>query len=263
MPLTPLPDERLCQIRSGLCMLEKTTGLCLGTDALLLSAFCRGAKDGRAVELGCGSGVVSLLLASRGAFRHITAVDCVPALYDLTRRNVEKNGFSDIVRPLLEDVRNLSPTVLGFTADAVFANPPYFDPTKGRPSPHAERQSARHETAGNVFDFTAAASRCLPHGGRFTCVWRPDRTAALFAALAAADLTPKRMAFAAAHPNAAPCLLLIEAIKGGGEGLILLPTLFLRESDQQDAPLTIDANIVYENGVWPSYDKKGGDPHAG
>ena len=253
MPITPLPDERLDAVNRGLYLLQKKKGLSFGTDAFLLAAFCRAKKAGRAVEFGCGSGVVSLLLAARGAFAHITAAELSPALFDVACRNIENNGFSDTVLPLLADVRQLSPADLGFEADAVIANPPYFKPGAGRPSPHAERQSARQETAGDIFDFAAAAGRCLKFGGLFTCVWRPDRMEALFAALRAAFLAPKRAVFVAAHPAAAPSLLLVEAKKGAGEGLVWLPTLFLRESAQKGAPATARAAAVYADGVWPAF----------
>ena len=247
----PRPDERMTELGPGMGLFEKKNGLCLTTDALLLAAFCRGKKGDAAVEFGCGSGAVSLLLARRGVFAKIVAVERDEAFYDLACRNVERNEFSDTVMPLLADVRELSPARLGFSADVVLANPPYFDPAKSRPSPNAERRSARQATAGDVFDFAAAAARCLRRGGRFFLVWRPDRLSALFAALRESGLEPKRMVTVAPHRGAAPSLLLTEAAKGGGEGLSLLPTLFLRESAEPGAPETAEAAALFAAGAFP------------
>ena len=52
--------------------------------------------------------------------------------------------------------------------------------------------------------------------------------------------------------------------KGGREGIRWLPTLFLREGPDRDAPPTKEIIHIYEGGVWPSDDKeKGGDEHGG
>ena len=224
------PDERRLPLAPGMVLTEKKNGLGLTTDALLLAAFCRGKKGERAVEFGCGSGAVSLLLA---------------------RRNAAENGYADTVLPLLADVRDLDAARLGGAADAVVTNPPYFDPAGSRPSPSPERQAARQADAGDIFDFTAAAARCLKKSGRFFAVWRPDRIAALFAALRGAGLEPKRMGLVAAHKKAAPSLVLIEAVRGGGEGLTILPTLFLCESAGPNAPMTAEAAALYQTGAWP------------
>jgi len=62
----------------------------LGRALLRLSGRC-----GRAVEIGCGSGVLSILLASIGW--SVTACDVNPFAVAAARGNVEKAGFSDIV----------------------------------------------------------------------------------------------------------------------------------------------------------------------
>ncbi len=251
MPTT-LPQERLIDLGRGLLLREKKNGLCLTTDALLLAAFCRGAAGERAVEFGCGSGAVSLLLARRGVFARLAAVERDPDLCDLARRNVEENGFSDTVVPLLADIRDLDAAFLGGAVDAVVTNPPYFDPRKSRPSPKPERRQARQAAAGDLFDFAAAAARCLVPRGRFFAVWRPDCLPVLFAALRENDLTPRRMAFAAAHAAAATSLALVEAVRGGGEGLAWLPTLFLKESAADGAPDTKQAAALFSTGAWPA-----------
>ena len=247
----PLTEERLTDLGRGLMLRERKSGLCVTTDALLLSAFCRGAAGERAAEFGCGSGAVSLLLARRGVFSRVVAVERDPDLFDLARRNAAENGYADTVVPLLADVRDLDAARLGGAVDAVVTNPPYFDPGKSRPSPKPERQRARQATAGDLFDFAAAAARCLVRHGRFYAVWRPDRLPVLFAALTAADLAPRRMAFAAAHAAAAPFLTLVEAIRGGGENLSWLPTLFFKESADPGAPDTKEAAALFLTGVWP------------
>lgn len=241
-------DERLCEVNEHLCLIQKKNALAFGTDAFLLSAFLRPAPGARAVELGCGNGIVSLLAATRGRFLHITAIEIQREMAELAERNVAKNGLASRVTVREGDVRALRSADLGGEVEAVFANPPYMKTDSGFASPHAAKQTARHETEGGIAEFAAAAARCLKYGGVFYAVYRPDRLSALFAALNQNKLAPKRMLFVHDHPAAAPAMVLVEARLGGGEGLSVLPPLFLHEK-AGDTALSPRAKEIYDTGI--------------
>ena len=240
--------ERVDEINDHVRLIQRERGLTFGTDAYLLSAFCRPAKSARAADLGCGTGVISLLLAARERYARIFAVEAQVAFAALAARNVELNGFSHTVSVLNRDVRTLSPADFGGELDVIFTNPPYMRKDSGYACTHEEKQIARHEILGDLGDFTAAAARCLRYGGSLYVVYRPDRLETLFAALRAAKFAPKRMLFVQDAPEKAPSMVLCEARLGGGEGLVMLPTLILRESAQNGAPLTPRAQRIYDTG---------------
>ena len=160
-------NRRLDEINESLRLMQLKNGLTFGTDAFLLSAFCRPQGKGRAADLGCGTGVIALLLAARGTSAHITGVEVQEVFAEISRQNAENNGFSHTVSVLCKDVRELSPADFGGELDAVVANPPYMKTDSGYASPHDEKQIARHEVFGGIADFAAAAARCLKYGGRF------------------------------------------------------------------------------------------------
>ncbi len=241
-------DEFLTPINDDLHLISKKQGLTFGTDAYLLSAFCRPAKAARAADFGCGTGVISLLLAARGHYRQIFAVEAQSAFADLARRNAELNGLSHTVSVLERDVRTLCAADFGGELDVVFSNPPYMKITSGKACTHEQKQIARHEVLGDLADFTTAAARCLRFGGTLYLVYRPDRLDTLFAALRAAKFAPKRMLFVQDAPDKAPCMVLCEARLGGNESLSMLPTLVLRERAENGAPLTPVAQRIYDTG---------------
>jgi tRNA1(Val) A37 N6-methylase TrmN6 len=240
--------ERVDEINDRVKLIQRENGLTFGTDAYLLSCFCRPAKNARAADLGCGTGVISLLLAARERYQKIYAVEAQESFAELARRNAELNGFSDTVSVLLRDVRALTPADLGGEVDVILSNPPYMREDSGFAASHDEKQIARHEVLGDLVDFTAAAARCLKYGGALYTVYRPDRLETLFAALRAAKFAPKRMLFVQDAPDKAPSMVLCESRLGGGEGLALLPTLILRERAENGAPLTPRAQRIYDTG---------------
>lgn len=249
MQETVRKGERLCEINDKVRLIMRENGLAFGTDAYLLSCFCRGNKTARAADLGAGTGVISLLLAARERYAHIFAVEAQEVFAELAERNVALNGFSDTVTVLMRDVRDLCARDFGGELDVVFSNPPYMRPNTGFSSPHDEKQIARHEVLGDLFDFTAAAARILRFGGTLYTVYRPDRAETLFAALRAAKFAPKRMLFVQDAPDKAPSMLLLESRLGGGEGLVTLPTLCLRENAANGALQTPRAARIYETGT--------------
>ncbi|EGJ48924.1 tRNA1(Val) (adenine(37)-N6)-methyltransferase [Desulfocurvibacter africanus] len=92
-------------------------------------------------------------------------------------------------------------------------------------------------TSAQLGDFVAAAAYALKLRGRACFVFPAERLATLLADLAACRLEPKRLRFV--HPRAGEPArrVLVEARKGGGEGLIVEPPLLLYNG----AHMTTDA----------------------
>ena len=246
-------DERLDEVNENLVLIQKKNALAFGTDAFLLSAFLRPATRERAVELGCGGGIISLLTATRGKFSHIFAVELQNEIAALAKRNVALNKLCEKITVLADDARSITPATLGGEVGVVFANPPYMRTDSGFASPHAAKHTARHETDGGIMEFAAAAARLLKYGGLFYSVYRPDRLSSLFSALTQNGFSPKRMIFVHDHKDAPPSMVLTEAKKGAAEGLSVLPPLFLHENGADGKPqkeLSPRAAAIYENGLF-------------
>ncbi|MBP5256471.1 MAG: methyltransferase [Clostridia bacterium] len=235
--------ETVTNVNEGIRLIQDPTALAYGTDALMLAAFIRREPGRHALELGSGSGIISLLLGKRGKFRKITAVEIQPYYADLTRRNVLENGLSGVIDTVNADIRTWNGC-----ADTVFSNPPYMRVTSGKPNSDEGKYAARHEVYGTVSELVGAVSGILRYGGRFCCVYRPDRLPELVTAMKENGIAPKRMAFVHGNPKIEPCLVLIEGKKGGGEGCRVLRPTFLSDSD---GAITPDAEYIYTNGDWP------------
>ncbi len=244
-----LDDERLDHVNGDLYLIQKKEGLTYGTDAFLLSAFLRPAPYARAVELGGGTGILSLLALIYGKAREITAIELQEAFAALITRNAALNGLSQRLTALQADIREVTPQLVGGECDLVFSNPPYMQAASGRANISDEKYIARHETAGSIYDFCACGARLLKHGGRFLVVYRPDRLADLMDALRTHHLEPKRMTMVHADCESEPCMVLIEARKGGASSMRLSPPLILYENacgEGGKRSLTKEAQQIYQ-----------------
>jgi tRNA1Val (adenine37-N6)-methyltransferase len=142
--------------------------------------------------------------------------------------------------------------------DTVTANPPYMAPNSGARNAADEKYIARHEVCGTVKNFSSPAGRLLKHGGRFYCVFRPERLGDLFEGLRSAHLEPKRMTVVQATYAALPSMVLVEAVKYAAPSLLVTPPLCLWEADpaRPEKPAepmvqTADAAYIYENCGFP------------
>ena len=242
-------DEKIEDINESLRLISKKDGLTFGTDAYLLAAFIRPQGKARAVELGAGTGIISLLLAARNRLSHITAAEIQEDFATLAQRNVSLNGLDDKISVINTDIRDLKTASIGGEVDVVLANPPYMRTDSGKPNLSSRKQIARHEVCGGIDDFCASAERLLKHGGKFYCVWRPDRLSELMKAMSAHRLEPKTMVFVHADEDSEPSVALISATKGGAPSMRILPPLLLHSPDSRGESarqLSEKAQRIYE-----------------
>lgn len=241
-------DERLDYVNEKITLIQKKNGLSFGTDAFLLAAYIKGSKRARAAELGCGTGIISLLLAAKEKLSSIYAFEVQQSFYDLTGKNVTNNGFEKVIFPVCADVRDINSSHTEGELDVVFSNPPYMKTDSGKRNDSDEKYIARHEVMGGIDDFCAAAARILKHGGKFYAVWRPDRLCDIIYSMRAHGLEPKEMTFVHADALTEPSIVLICATKGGRPAVKVTKPLLLHADTSREGTrmLSDEAQRIYD-----------------
>ena len=171
----------------GVQVLQPKVGYRWGAEVYALTKFAlegTPSPPATVVELGSGSGVVSLLLAAAGC--RVWAVELDSAWVALSRESAGlcTGEIREKVTFLQGDVRAIlagaAPPELPRRVDLVVTNPPWFDPAQGPISPDPRKAAARTMLAGNVADFLAAAQRL---SDRVCVITRAERAAELDAAV--------------------------------------------------------------------------------
>ncbi|MEL7610235.1 MAG: tRNA1(Val) (adenine(37)-N6)-methyltransferase [Bacillota bacterium] len=234
-----LPGERAVDLQyNGLFILQSAKAQGVGTDSVLLANFTRLNAKERAVDLGCGTGLICLLLASRTGAR-ITGVELIAETADMARRSAMMNGIIN-VSILCSDL-NGAPKELGCGKfDAVVSNPPFF--TVGTVSPDPFRAAARHDVSATLKDIATSASALLKNGGRFTMIYPSASLCDALTTLREHALEPKRLRFVASRADRPPRRALIEAKKGASAGLIVEPLLVMHDAS---GAYTDEMNRIY------------------
>ncbi len=226
------PGERLDDLQlDGLKLIQRPDAFRFGTDSVLLADFAAPRKNDRAVDLGCGTGAVALLMAGHQPALAVDAVELQPDIADMARRSVLLNGFSHRVRVFEGDMRDIWRALGAGRYSLAVCNPPYGRSGAALESQSETRRLARHEGDLTPGDVARAAAMLLKNGGRFCAIYPAPRAYELMRAMDGAGIAPKRVRTVHGVAGRAPKFVLLEGVKQGGEGLHWLPPLVLRNED--------------------------------
>jgi tRNA1(Val) A37 N6-methylase TrmN6 len=231
-----------------ICMQHKR-GYRFSIDAVLLAHFIKPCADARILDIGGGCGVISLILAYRYQLVGITVLELQDDLVELIRRNIERNdaqaaGFKERIEVVHGDLRIIDQYVQAGGYDWVVCNPPYRRPGSGRVNPASEQAVARHELQANLKDVVGACAYGVRTRGRVALVYPAVRGVSLFYEMRNQGLEPKKLQVVYSYPGSAARLLLVEAMKGGGEELTIESPLYIYK--EKDGDYTAEMAECYE-----------------
>lgn len=196
------------------------------TDSVFVAAFAHLVTKAQVLELGSGTGAISLFLAARGAAK-VTGLEFNPRVTELMRRSIADNNLEDVVSVIDGDVREIGKYFKTESMDLVIANPPYRNSGNTRKI----GTTACHEVTADLRDFFKAAAYAVRYRGRFAIVQLPDRFAECMQLAAEFGLQPKRLQWVHSAVNKPAWIFLMEMTKGGSYGLDVLPPLIMYNAD--------------------------------
>ena len=215
-------------------ILQTEDGYRYSIDPFLLAAFVSLSAGANVVDLGSGSGVISLLLSQKDPAAKVVGLELQDALVERSRHTVALNGFQDRIKIVQGDVRALPASLMPGSFDVVVSNPPYRTAGSGRLALGDERSRSRHELAGGLVDFLTAASSLLKSGGRFFIVYLAERLPELMAEMSCLKLEPKRLRMVSSREGDEARLILVEGRKNARPGMKIESPLVIYKGGGRD-----------------------------
>ena len=211
-----LPGERIDELqRNGYRIIQNPERFCFGMDAVLLSGFARAKKQERCLDLGCGNGIIPILMEAKTEGKHFTGLEIQPESADMARRSVALNGLQDRIDIVEGDIKDASKIFGASSFHVVTTNPPYMTAQHGLTNLYEAKTIARHEVLCNLEDIIRESARLLMPGGRFYMVHRPFRLAEITSLMVQYRMEPKRMRLVYPYVDREPNMVLIEGLRGG------------------------------------------------
>jgi len=218
--------ERLDDLQcNGLYLIQNPDKFCFGIDAVLLSNFVKVKKDGYAVDLCTGSGIVPILLSTKTKAKKITGIEIQSDIADMASRSVSYNKLDEKIDIINDDISNALKYIKHSCVDTVCVNPPYMKDMAAIKNPDLPLAIARHELLTDLESVINIANKLLKENGRFFMIHRPSRLSEIFASMKQNRIEPKRIRFIHSYIDSKANLVLIEGLKGSGVWLDVEPPL--------------------------------------
>ena len=200
--------------RDGLVIVRSDSRFAYGHDAVLLTDFVRAKPGERYLDIGTGTGILSILThAKTGA--SFVAADIDPECVRMAKKSVQLNSLEDSIKVESADAREISEATFG-RFDGAVCNPPYF--SSGTKSPNQSRLTSAFDETLNVFEAAACAGRVVKNGGKLFICYPAKYIQQLCCALSQTGFALKRLTFVKSTAEKPPYLVLAEGRKGGGAG---------------------------------------------
>ncbi|MDR1543475.1 MAG: methyltransferase [Prevotellaceae bacterium] len=137
----------------------------VGTDGVLLGAWCSIGEAKTALDIGCGTGVIALMLAQRNPNLRVDAVEIDENSAKEAVFNVKNSPFKDRIAVFCE---NIVSTTLNNQYDLIVSNPPFFE--NSLKPPCKQRAAARHTDSLSFEQLVKISSENLTENGVFSVV---------------------------------------------------------------------------------------------
>src|SRR5574337_555233 len=230
---------------TDLQIIQRLTGFRHSMDALLLAQWAAPRSTDRILDLGCGNGAITFLLAHRHPQVRTVGLEVQPALSDRARRGAQLNGLQHRIEIIEGDLRQVKELLPAAGFDMVLCNPPYRGLASGHLSPDPEIRQAKHELTATLQETVAAVRYVLAPRGRACLIYHTSRLADLLSSLRTAGLEPKLLRLVHSYPGAQAELSLIEARRDGRPGLQVLAPLFVYQA--RGGPFSPGMDAVYRS----------------
>ena len=214
---------------NGLQILQDSECFMYGIDAVLLADFASPLihKNDSVIDLGCGNGIIPLLLSKMTAATSITGLEIQAGSADLANQSVRLNQLENRIKIENADLKNVSSIFNKHSFNVVCTNPPYMLATQGKCNPNEAKSIARHEVLCNLEDVICSAEYLLATHGKFFMIHRPSRLPEILSLLLKYGMEPKRLRLIHPSSDKNANLVLVEARKNAGSELKVEPPLFV------------------------------------
>lgn len=223
--------ERIDDLQiNNLKIIQNENWFCFGIDSVLLSDFSKSIKNNsKIIDLGTGTGIISILLTAKTNPESIIGVEIQPEVADMAKRSIYLNKLENKVDIINEDIRNLDKKLHLSEFDAIVTNPPYMKENTGLKNENNTKLISRHEIKCTLEDIAKISSKLLKNHGEIYMVHRPDRLVDIMQIFRQYNLEIKEMRLVFPKENEQANLVLIKAVKNGKPFLKINKPLYVYE----------------------------------
>jgi tRNA1Val (adenine37-N6)-methyltransferase len=177
----------------------------VGTDGVLLGAWTN-CKDARKIlDIGSGTGVISLMLAQRST-AEILAIEIDKDAAEQSAENFHNSIWNERLKVIHSSIQEFTELKELEKFDLIVSNPPFYSIQKEI----NKRSTARSEQELKLAELLSSVTELLTTNGRFCIIFPSNRAKELFTTAAQVELFPSEICSVKGNPNSEVKRLLVE-----------------------------------------------------
>lgn len=234
----------------NLKIIQQKDGFCFGIDSVLLSDFAKNIRNNsRVIDLGTGTGIISILLCGKTKLKNIIGVEVQEEVYNMAKKSIHLNNLENKFEVINENLINLEKIYGKNSFDVVVTNPPYKKKDTGIINENEKKKISRHEITATLEDFIKITNTILKDKGEFYMVHRPERIVDIISLMRKYKIEPKEIRFVSSYIDKEPKMVLIKGVKNGQPFAKITNSLYIYE---KDGSYSKEIKEIYNNNVMES-----------
>ena len=187
----------------------------IGTDGILIGAWVNVSKKFKALDIGSGTGIISIMLCQRNLNLELDSIELSPSAIIDAKINIENCNWGDRIKLFHQDLKDFHPDS---NYDLIVSNPPYFK--KSLQPSNSERSKARHQNDLKLEDILKFSNQNLTKDGSLNIILPFEQKSEAVEFAKKHGLNAKRECAVYPKPNKAPHRILIEFSKNENKQII-------------------------------------------
>jgi len=184
---------------------QDKTAMKVGVDSVLLAAWTNVNNVNSILDIGTGTGLLSLMLAQKTDAK-ITAIEIDKDAYSQAIENINISKWKTQIQVVLTSFQNFHDNNSKF--DLIICNPPYF--INSLKSLQKQRNTARHNDDLSLNDLFKGVKKILSEKGRMTLIYPYEQKELLFEVANNYKLYPSKALIIRGNENKKPNRIIIE-----------------------------------------------------
>ncbi|MCP3873200.1 MAG: methyltransferase [Desulfobacteraceae bacterium] len=217
----------------GLDISQPKKGYRFSMDPFILAAHVQIQGAENIIDVGCGCGIIPLILSIRYPDLNILGVEIQKELSIFARQNVTTNQLENKIQIINDDIKNIKPCDINGKVDIIVSNPPYKKKESGRVNPNSQKAVARHEIRLDIDSLFHCSNKLLNKHGKVYIIFPAERLSDLILAMYNYKFTLGTLKFIHIKKGSPARLMIVCAKKGPTKNCIVESPLYIYSSENK------------------------------
>ena len=202
-------------------------------DPFILAAHVKGIENQKVIDIGCGCGIIPLILSLKSSALKITGIEIQKELYACAKKNIITNKLENRINIIHEDIKNIHTSDIDGKADIIVSNPPYKKKGSGRLNPDSQKAIARHEITLDIDMLFRCSKELLTEKGRIYIIFPTQRLSDLFLTMERYTFFPEFIRFVHTKKDSTAKRVILSAGKNSNKPCEIRPPFYINENENK------------------------------